>query len=60
MNDIYYLQEEGIKEFGYNEEIISQNLEKLMSSLGIYNPIDYSKNPKMYCGMEINSTPMKL
>lgn len=30
------------------------------SSLGIYNPIDYSKNPKMYCGMEINSTPMKL
>lgn len=30
------------------------------SSLGIYDPIDYSKNPKMYCGMEINSTPMKL
>lgn len=23
----------------------------------IYKPDDYSKNPKMYCGMEINSTP---
>jgi len=30
------------------------------SSLGIYNPVDYSKNPKMYCGMEINSTPIKV
>lgn len=23
----------------------------------IYKPDDYSKNPQMYCGMEINSTP---
>lgn len=30
------------------------------SALGIYNPVDYSKTPKMYCGMEINSTPMKI
>ena len=30
------------------------------SSLGIYIPVDYSKDPKIYCGMEINSTPMKL
>ena len=30
------------------------------SALGIYNPIDYSKDPRMYCGMEINSTPMKI
>mgnify|MGYP001385631146 CR=1 FL=1 len=30
------------------------------SKIGVYNPIDYSKNPVMYCGMEINSTPMNL
>ena len=30
------------------------------TSIGIYTPVDYSKNPKMYCGMEINSTPMKI
>jgi len=28
-------------------------------TLGIYTPEDYSKNPKMYCGQEINSTPYK-
>ena len=26
---------------------------------GIYTPEDYSKNPKKYCGMDINSTPYK-
>ena len=25
----------------------------------IYKPIDYKKNPEMYCGQEINSTPFK-
>ena len=30
------------------------------SEIGIYNPIDYSKLPVMYCGQEINSTPMDL
>ena len=25
--------------------------------INLYNPIDYKKNPEMYCGMEINSTP---
>jgi hypothetical protein len=30
------------------------------SSMGIYTPTDYSKNPETYCGMEINSTPMNL
>ena len=29
------------------------------SSMGIYTPVDYSKKPEMYCGMEINSSPMK-
>ena len=26
-------------------------------NVGIYNPIDYRKTPKEYCGMEINTTP---
>ena len=30
------------------------------SKIGIYTPIDYSKNPVIYCGMDINSTPMNL
>ena len=30
------------------------------SKLGIYNPVDYSKNPAMYCGTKITSTPMNL
>jgi hypothetical protein len=29
------------------------------SSMGIYTPVDYSKNPEIYCGMEITSSPMK-
>ena len=24
---------------------------------GIYNPVDYKKNPKQYCGMDINDNP---
>ena len=27
--------------------------------IGIYQPVNYSENPKQYCGMEINSTPYK-
>ena len=27
--------------------------------LGFYTPEDYAKNPQMYCGQEINSTPYK-
>jgi len=30
------------------------------NEIGIYDPIDYSQNPIMYCGQEINSTPMDL
>ena len=29
------------------------------SSQGIYMPINYSESPVEYCGMDINSTPMK-
>jgi len=25
--------------------------------IGIYTPVDYKINPKLYCGMEINNTP---
>jgi len=28
------------------------------SEIGVYQPVDYSKTPAMFCGMEINSTPM--
>ncbi len=28
------------------------------SDIGVYQPVDYSKTPVMFCGMEINSTPM--
>lgn len=38
---------------------MSYLLEKA-SSIGIYIPVDYGKNPKKYCGMVINSTPMKV
>jgi hypothetical protein len=29
------------------------------NQLGFYTPEDYKKNPQMYCGQEINSTPYK-
>ena len=29
------------------------------SSQGIYMPVDYSQSPVKYCGMDINSTPIK-
>jgi len=29
----------------------------LASSLGLYRPEDFTKNPKMYCGTSINTTP---
>lgn len=41
--------------FWNNMRFLLENAE----SLGIYIPEDYSKNPKMYCGDKINSTPYK-
>ena len=29
------------------------------SEIGVYVPEDYKRNPKMYCGQEINSTPYR-
>lgn len=28
------------------------------SEIGVYQPVDYSKTPVMFCGMEIHSTPL--
>lgn len=43
------------KKFWNNMRYLLEEGEKI----GIYTPEDYSKNPKMYCGMEINSSPYK-
>ena len=44
------------KEFWDNMKYL---LEKA-SKLGIYQAVDYSQDPTMYCGTEINSTPLNL
>lgn len=41
------------KKFWNNMRYLLEEGEKI----GIYSPEDYSKNPKMYCGLEINSSP---
>lgn len=43
------------KEFWDNMKYLLEEGEKI----GIYTPEDYSKKPKMYCGLEINSSPYK-
>lgn len=40
-------------EFWDNFKFLLHEAEKI----NIYQPIDYSKNPKKYCGMEINDNP---
>jgi hypothetical protein len=40
-------------EFWVNFKFLLQEAEKI----NIYKPVDYSKNPKKYCGMEINDNP---
>lgn len=40
-------------EFWSNFKFLLQEAEKI----NIYKPIDYSKKPKKYCGMEINDNP---
>tara|TARA_B100000745_G_scaffold50207_1_gene30035 strand:+ start:157 stop:729 length:573 start_codon:yes stop_codon:yes gene_type:complete len=47
---------------GHTEEFWS-NMKYLLeegSKLGIYRAVDYSQDPTIYCGMEINSTPLNL
>ena len=40
-------------EFWANFKFLLQEAEKI----NIYKPVDYSKNPKKYCGLEINDNP---
>jgi hypothetical protein len=47
------------KSVGHNEEFWS-NFKFILQeakNANMYQPIDYSKEPKSYCGMEINSNP---
>jgi hypothetical protein len=41
------------QEFWQNFKWVLQNAK----AAGIYNPIDYKKNPEEYCGMKINDNP---
>jgi len=41
------------QEFWENFKFILVEAKKL----GLYNPVDYKKNPKSYCGMQINDNP---
>ena len=48
-------------EVGHTDKFWS-NMKYLLEQseiLGFYIPEDYNKNPQMYCGQEINSTPYK-
>ena len=46
--------------YGHNEEFGRhfKFLLKQASKIGIYKPIDYSKNPVTYCGMEVTDNPL--
>ena len=41
------------QEFWQNFKYMLQNAKEA----GIYDPIDYKKNPQQYCGMDINDNP---
>ena len=41
------------QEFWQNFKFLLENAK----AAGIYNPVDYKKNPKEYCGMKINDNP---
>lgn len=45
--------------YGHEEEFKSNfsYITHLASQLGIYRPEDFKRSPKMYCGVEINTTP---
>ena len=47
---------------GHTEEFWD-NMKYLLeqaADIGIYSPVDYSTNPIVYCGEEINSTPLNI
>lgn len=46
--------------YGHNEEFGKHFtfLLEQAAKIGIYTPIDYSKNPVKFCGMDVNSNPV--
>lgn len=48
------------KSIGHTEEFWDnfKYLLEIAIKLNLYNKVDYSKNPKKYCGMTINSSPL--
>lgn len=47
------------KSYGHNDEF-KRNMDRLVKlavKLGIYKPVDYSKQPIKYCGVNISNTP---
>ena len=56
LHELSHIMTESI---GHNQEFW-QNFKFLLENAktsGIYNPVDYKKNPKEYCGMKINDNP---
>ena len=56
LHELSHIMTESIghkQEFWSNFKYLLQNAKKA----GIYNPVDYKKNPQEYCGMKINDNP---
>lgn len=56
LHELSHIMTESIghkQEFWQNFKWLLQNAKEA----GIYNPVDYKKNPKEYCGMKINDNP---
>jgi len=56
LHELSHIMTESIghkQDFWQNFKFLLQNAKEA----GIYNPIDYKKNPKEYCGMKINDNP---
>lgn len=56
LHELSHIMTESIghkQEFWENFKFLLQNAK----DAGIYNPVDYKKNPKQYCSMEINDNP---
>ena len=56
LHELSHIMTESIghkQEFWQNFKYLLQNAKEA----GIYDPIDYKKNPKRYCGMDINDNP---
>ncbi len=56
LHELSHIMTESIghkQDFWQNFKFLLQN----SKTAGIYNPIDYKKKPKSYCGMDINDNP---